>query len=118
MRSWSFFQFSSCNVTKRSFVSRFSSRIGTILNTHELERFIELLQVINEQVSPRAIDCLLLANDPFLKIEAPLTPPENLGHRRLAYNRTEYGMPHRALLEIDLAVPTTRLKSKASAPLA
>src|SRR5205085_6035173 len=118
MRSWSFFQFSNCNVTKRSFVSRFLSRIGTVLNTDQLERFVELLQVIDEQVCPRPVDRLLLADDSFFKIKTALSPAENLCHRGLAFDRTEHGMSHRTLLEIDLAVAATGFKSETPAPLA
>src|SRR5205085_3373934 len=118
MRSWSFFQFSNCNVTKRSFVSRLLSRIGTILNTDQLECFVEFLQVIDKQVCPRPVDRLLLANDSFFKIETALSPAENLRHCCLAFDRTEHGMSHRALLEIDLAVTAAGLKGEAPAPLA
>ncbi len=65
-----------------------------ILNADQLERFIELLQVINKQVSPWAIHSLLLANDSLFKIETALAPSEDLGHRGLANDRTEYRMSH------------------------
>src|SRR5262245_30913154 len=118
MRSWSFFQFSNCNVTKRSFVSRPLSRIGKNLNTDQLECFVELLQIIDEQVRPWAVHCLLLADDSFFKVEPPLPPPENLRHGCLPFDGAENRVPNRALLEINLAVSAPRLECEAPTPLA
>src|SRR5262249_21679955 len=74
------------------------------LNTDQLQCFVELLQIINEQVRPWAIHCLLLADDSFFKVEPALPPPENLRHGCLPFDGAENRMPNRALLEINLAV--------------
>src|ERR1700730_195171 len=118
MRSWSFFQFSTCRATRRNFVSSCLSRMGMILDADELERLIELLQVINEEMRPRPIHGLLLTNDAFLEIEAPLPPAENLCYGRLSYERTKDRMSHCSLLQIDFAIATPGLERETPASLA
>ena len=51
---------------------------------HELGRFIELLQVVDQEVRPRPIYCLHLADNAFFKIEPALPPPENFSNGCIA----------------------------------
>jgi hypothetical protein len=84
----------------------------------EIERFIELLQVIDQKMWPRTVDRLHLADNSFLKIKSALAPPENFGHHRFTVERSENGMTYRAVLEVKLCAPTAGLESKPAATLA
>ena len=44
----------------------------------KFHRLVEFLQVIDQEMRPWPIYRLHLANNPFLEIEPPLAPPENL----------------------------------------
>jgi len=46
-------------------------------NCGYLEGFIELLQIIEQQMGQWPIDRLLLADDPLFKIKAALPPSKN-----------------------------------------
>jgi hypothetical protein len=87
------------------------------LYADEFQRFVELLQIVDQQMSPRPIDRLDLADDPFLEIETALPPPENLRYGCFTLERIKYGVSYRPLLQINFAVPATGLKCKASAAL-
>src|ERR1700730_5566599 len=105
MKSCSRFQFSIWSVSRRSLVSNRLSRISDS-NPDEFQRLVELLEVVDQQMSPRPIHRLLLADNSFLKIEAALTPPENFGDGRLTSQGTVGCVANRALLQIDFTVPT------------
>ena len=75
------------------------------LDADEFQRLVEFLQIIDQQMRPRPIDCLLLADNPFFKIKPALPPAENFRHRRFAFERIEDGVPNRALLQVNFAVP-------------
>src|SRR3954469_13465588 len=67
---------------------------------------------------PRPVNRLHLADDPFLKIEPPLAPPENLRDGRLSLEHAKDGMPHRAVLKVNFAVAAPGLEGETPAPLA
>src|SRR4051794_39780039 len=104
MRSCSFFQLSIWRVRRRSFVSSSLSRIGGRRHADELERLVQLLQVIDQEVRPRPVDRLHLADDSFFKIKTSLPPAENFRNGRFALEDVEDGVPHRSLLQVNLAV--------------
>src|SRR4051794_3263763 len=116
MKSCSFFQPSNCSVNTRSFVSSSLSLIFS-LDAGQLERFVELLQIIDQQVGPRPIHRLDLADDPFLEIETTLSPPKYFRDGSLPLELVKNGVTHRALLQVNFAIPASRFEGKASTPL-
>ena len=104
IKSWSFFQLS--DLQRQQPKLRFQFRVyhGLGLEVYQFQRLVEFLQIIDQQMRPRPIDCLNLADNSFFKIEPALPPAENLGHRRLAFERIENRVPHRAMLEVNFAV--------------
>src|SRR4051794_30448416 len=105
MKSCSRFQFSNWSVSKRSLVSNCLSRMS-ISNPDEFQRLVELLEVVDQQVSPRPIYRMLLTDNSFLKIEAALAPSKDFGNSRLTHQRTIDSVANCALLQIDFAVAT------------
>src|SRR5690242_5403487 len=106
-------------LTRRNLVSSCLLRIGTkFLDAYQFERLVQLLQIVDEQMRPRPVHSLFLANNSFFKIEAPLTPPENLGHRGFSFQGTKNRVADRTLLQIDFADSPARFESETSASLA
>src|SRR4051794_34407745 len=68
-------------------------------------------------MSPRPVHGLDLANDAFFEIKPALPPPENLGHGRLALERTVDRMAHRAVGQVNFTVAAARLESESPAAL-
>src|SRR3954463_8498973 len=116
MKSCKRFQFSNWSVNNRSLLSSCLSRIK--LTADEFQRLVQLLQIVDEQVRPRSIHRLLLADDSFLKIEPALPPPENLRNCRLAVQRAVHRVANGPLLQIDFADSAGRFKSEPAAALA
>lgn len=87
------------------------------LDAAKRERFIELLKIVDQKMSPGAIDALGLANDSVLEIKSALPPPEDLGYGRLAFERAKNRMTNRAVLKIDFAVSPARFESETTTPL-
>src|ERR1700730_3354792 len=116
MKSCSFFQLSSCNVIRRSFVSSCLSLMPES-NAHELKRLVKLLQIIDQEMRPRPTDRLLLTDDSFFEVEAPLAPPEDFRPRQLAFERAVNGVPDRALLQINFAVTARGFKCEPATAL-
>src|SRR5207244_12296255 len=84
-------------------------------NCGYFEGFIELLQIIEQQMGQWPIDRLLLADDPLFKIKAALPPSKNFRQRSFAFQRSVDGMPNRPLVHLDLAVTASRLQASGSA---
>src|SRR5207302_5368100 len=102
----------------RSFDSSSLLLIAGGLHADELQCLVELLQIIDEEMRPGPINRLFLADDPLFKVKPALSPPENFGHRRFAFERTKQRVTHRPLLQINLAVAASRFERQATASLA
>jgi hypothetical protein len=76
------------------------------------------LQVIDQQVRPRAVDCLHLADDAFFKIEPALAPAEDLRHGRFSFERAKHRVAHRSVVQVDLTVTAPGFEREPTAPLA
>src|SRR6266850_2583270 len=87
------------------------------LHAHELEGLVQLLQIVDQEVSPWAVDCLDLADDSFLKIKTALPPAEDFRDRAFSFHRTKNSMAHRAMLKVNLAVSTPGFESETTASL-
>src|SRR5689334_17078504 len=103
MKSWSFFQFSTSSVSNLICVSSVLSLIAS-LGARQLHGLIELLQIVEQQMRPRPIHSLNLADDPFFKIEPALSPAKDFGHCSFAFQRAVNRVSHHAVVQIDFAV--------------
>jgi len=65
------------------------------------------LEVVDQQVRPKPVDRLNLTDNSLFEIEAALSPAEDFGNRRFAFQSPEDRMPDRAVLEENLAIPAT-----------
>ena len=61
---------------------------------------------------------LHLADDSFFKIKPALAPAENLSDGGFAFERSKDRMPHRAMVQVNLAVSPARFEGKPAAALA
>jgi hypothetical protein len=53
-------------------------------NTDEFERLIELLQIVDQEMRPRPVDRLFLADDSLFEIESALSPAKDFSYGMLA----------------------------------
>ena len=91
---------------------------GLGLNAGKLHRLVELLQIVDQEMRPGAIDGLLPADNAFLKIKPTLPPAKDFRDCLLAFQRTINGMTNSSLLQINLTVATAGFKGETPAALA
>src|SRR5205085_1767746 len=84
----------------------------------DVEGFVEFLQIINQQVGPRSVDRMSVADQTFFEIEATLAPSKNFGDGRLAFQATINGVSNRAVMKVNLTFAATRFEGKAPGALA
>src|SRR5437868_14757754 len=84
----------------------------------DVERFVQFLQIIDQQVGPRPVDRMSVANQTFLKIETTLAPSKDFGNGRLALQAPIDGVSNGAVTKVNLTLAATGFESEPSGALA
>src|SRR5690349_13644372 len=96
-------------------VSSRRSRIARLLDIHELQRLVEFLQVVDQQVRPWPVHRLHLTDNSLFKVESALSPPKDFRHHWFSLKRPKDGMANRSLLQIYFAISTARFEGESAA---
>jgi hypothetical protein len=83
-----------------------------------LNRLIEFLQIVEQQVGPRPINGLNLADNTLFKIKPALPPAKNFGYCSLAFQRAVNRVPDHPVVQVDFTVSAAGLEGEPSTSLA